>query len=180
MAIHLKPTEDTHDENSSEVAVHKQVPDDSTSAMSVNKHRVALIAGVCGLVVLAGVVTTIGVMVSKSFSSSPSETNDFDFPDTGPDFSGVTKTPNVTNTTAPTLPLLIDLRLNPQQRLQEHQRFPRSLRLPPSSLPTSPPMVQLLAHQRFLRLLRASALDLLSRRAVHLPVTPQYQHLNQR
>lgn len=73
--------------DSSEIVAHSQ-PKTDMENLATRKHRAALVAGVCGVFVLAVAVAIVAVFVGRSFSSvssSYSASENFDFDEIGTD-----------------------------------------------------------------------------------------------
>jgi hypothetical protein len=77
--------------------------------LTSNTHRIALAAGLCGILILAAVAAVVAGLVGGSFSESKSESNSdeasqFDFTDVGPDFSNIrtSSAPNAPPVPSPT------------------------------------------------------------------------------
>ena len=150
MKIELQHTADSSDNNSGQFAVHeggKEV----VAEMASRKHRLALVAGLCGVIILGIVVAVLAVFVGGSFKdTSESSSEAFDFTNVGTD-SDTRISPSPApqrNTASPTLSHITEtvapitqVTLEPSINATNAPTVSNSPSVVPSALPTQAPAI---------------------------------------
>jgi hypothetical protein len=108
MKIELQHTADNSDQNSGEFAVHEGEGEKAVAVeVATRKHRLALTAGICGVLILGVVVGVLTILVGGSFKDDSMDASSeaaFDFTEVGSDSSNIRGSP--TSAPTPTLATL--------------------------------------------------------------------------